>query len=73
VPAPSRCIWQCTTVGNERHLAADPNELCYGPAYEKLLNYSYLALVVYGLGIPVAFSFILVRYRYDTLQPLLRV
>jgi hypothetical protein len=49
---------------DELKLAADPNEKCSGPKYERLITYSYIALAVYGIGIPLLFSVILFRHRH---------
>ncbi len=58
---------QCNRVSvnsEELKLAADPNEKCSGPKYERLVTYSYIALAVYGIGIPLLFSVILFRHRH---------
>ena len=58
---------QCIEKGTTFVLTADPNVLCSGPDYDQLIKYSYMALVVYGFGIPVLFCIILIRYRCVTL------
>jgi hypothetical protein len=60
-------VLQCNRVSknsDELKLAADPNEKCSGPKYEKLVTYSYISLAVYGVGIPLLFSVILFRHRW---------
>ncbi len=57
-------VHRCKLVGDEMRLAADPNEKCFGPEYEKLTQYSFIALAIYGGGVPLVFSTILFRHRY---------
>ena len=56
-------VWQCNLVGNEYHLAADPNTVCAGPAYEQLVLWSYVSIVMYGLGIPTIMGIVLITNR----------
>ena len=54
---------QCNLKGNELKLAADPNEPCFGPKYDRLKLLSYVSIAVYGFGIPFAMAVILFRHR----------
>ncbi len=55
---------QCTLKGTELYLVADPNQTCFGPSYEQLVLLSYIAIAVYGFGVPCTFCFLVLRHRY---------
>jgi hypothetical protein len=54
---------QCYKSGVQEYLIAEPSVSCSGSTYAKLRNIAIAACVLYGIGIPLLFAWLLLRHR----------
>lgn len=58
---------QCEDRGAGESLLVDPTILCTTDAYQRMAGFAVLAIVGYGLGIPLLYGIILFKFRYQVM------
>ena len=62
--APTTTTPQCALKGTTLSLVADPTVNCFGVSYSNMFFFSYIAIGMYGFGVPSMFCYIIIRNRY---------
>ena len=57
-------VMNCEKVGNTYYLVKDFSVVCYDNKHNNFLIVSYIAIVIYGFGIPAFGFYLLYKYRY---------
>ena len=57
-------VMNCERIGDVYYLVKDFSVICYTPTHYTFLIISYIAIILYGLGIPMFGFYLLFKYRY---------
>ena len=57
-------VMNCEKVGNTYYLVKDFSVICYDSKHYTFLIISYVAIIIYGIGIPLFGFYLLYKYRY---------
>ena len=57
-------VMNCEKIGNSYYLVKDVSVMCYDSKHYQFLYVSYIAIILYGIGIPLLGFYLLFKYRY---------
>ena len=57
-------VMSCEKIGNEYYLVKDVSVICYDSKHYTFLIIAYIAIIIYGIGIPLTGYYLLFKYRY---------
>ena len=57
-------VMNCEKIGDIYYLVKDVSVICYDSKHYQFLIVSYIAIIIYGIGIPLSGFYLLYKYRY---------
>ena len=57
-------VMNCEKIGDIYYLVKDVSVICYDSKHYQFLMVSYIAIIIYGIGIPLSGFYLLYKYRY---------